>query len=414
MASLFNGINDYLSGGSLDKGLDAFQQAANIVGGTEVPDLSTLIPQLQKQVQQGTMTAAQAQAAIQQATAMNNVATDPQYKQSQDATLARLQQLATQGGLSDIDKAQLLDIQNQIASKNKAQRDATLAQFAQKGQGGQGAEMQAQLLAEQGNANAGATAGATVAANAQQRALQALQNTGQLSTQLQTNDFEQQAAKAKAQDAINAFNAQTKQQAGLINAANEQEANKTNFTTANTIAGTNTGIENQQRQMPAQAAQANFTNTLNRNTATGNALNKQGTALLDQGNKSAATNAGYVAAAAPAVASAVSTYGPGIWDTVSGWFSDERMKEDIQPAANDIEAMMEKLVGKRFKYRDDTAGADGGKTHIGPMAQDAERAGLTVEDTPEGKKIVDDADMKMKILAGLGNLHQRIAQLEGK
>lgn len=409
MATVFNNINDWLSGGDLGDATAALKASANVVGGTSLPDLTALIPQLQKQVQQGTMTAAEAQAAIQQASAAAGLNTAPSADQL-DA-LAREKGIATQGGMTAIDKAQLNDIQQQLANQNSAQQQAIDTAAAQQGQSSSGSRLAQKMLASQGNSTGAANAGATVAANAQARALQALQNYGTGANTIQTNQFNQQKGVADAQDAISRFNAQNQQSTNALNAQQQQAANAQNFTTANNIAGNNTTIANNQAMLPITETQQNFSNELNRNTATSNALNKQGTALLDQGNKNAATNAGYVqaaVAAAPAVASAAGS----IWDGLSSYFSDEEKKKDIKPADESIEQMMENLTGKKFKYK-----GGNGTEHVSVMAQDLEKSPLTkssVIDTPDGKMVQPDAKLLAAMQAALGNLHQRVSSMENK
>lgn len=438
MPNVFSSINDWLSGGNLGDATNALNASANIVGGTQVPDLATLIPQLKLQVESGKITPAQAQAAIQEASAYSNINVNPQTVEDQQAAINQLKQVATQGGMTAIDKAQLNDIQQQLANQNSAQQQAIQTAAAQQGLGTAGSTLAQKMLASQGNSTAQANAGANIAANAQQRALQAMQNYGSAAGNLNTQQYTQQKNAADATNAINQFNAQNRQAANIQYGANQQAANTANVNNQNTINANNTGIANVQARMPYEAAQSNFTNNLNRNVATSNALNKQGTALLDQGNKNATTNSGLIGDAVNFAGSPtgknlldtagniISTVGSGVGDALSGighaasdlwsgvtdWLSDENVKENIQPGDDDVEAMMEKLTGKKFKYKADSAGADGGKEHIGVMAQDAERAGLTTHDTPQGKKIVDDAELKGATLAALGNLHQRISKLE--
>lgn len=395
MANLFGNISDWLSGGSLGDGLSSLERAAGVAGQTQVPDLASLIPQLQLQVKQGTMTPAQAEAAIQQASAALGLSTDATSDQLE--ANARLKQLATQGGMSDIDRAQLMEIQNTIAAKNKAAQDAILTDMAQKGQSGSGATQQARLLAGQAGANAGALGGAKVAADAQARALQALQGFTTQSNTLQTNKFNQGKAVADSSDAIARFNAQNRQSTNEANAGRVQAANASNFDMDNKIAGNNVGITNTQRMLPMEAATKTFDQNLARNNAVANALNAQGTALTKQGNTQADTSANWLGAAASAIPSVI------------GWLSDETKKEDIQPADDSVESMMDKLVGKRFRYKEET-GIPG--EHVGVMAQDAEKAGLSTADTPDGKMIVDDGKLKGAQLAALSNLHRRVANLE--
>lgn len=410
MANTFSDISNWLSGGSLSKGLSDEQQAADVVGNTAIPDLSTLIPQLQKQVDAGQITPAQMQAAVQKASAYSKIAVDPQYLNDANQSLNQEKAVAQQGGLTAIDKAQLLNTQNQIAGQNAAEQQAIQNNLAQKGQANSGSMLAQKLSAAQGNANANSLAGANVAANAQQRSLQAMQNYGQQASGLQSQLYNQGAQAANAENAINQFNAQNQQSAAANNANLAQQANLTGYNAQQAVNANNTGIANTQAMLPYNTAQQNFTNTLNRNTATSNALNKAGTALTAQGNTQASNTANTVGQ----VGSAVAKYGPGIWDAVSSWFSDEDLKEDIKPVGDDIESMMEQLTGKKFKYKSGSVPDDGGKEHMGVMAQDAEKAGLNTMDTPDGKKIMDDGHLKGVMLAALGNLHQRLNNLENK
>lgn len=449
MANTFSDISNWLSGDQLNEGQNALKTSASIVGNTAIPDLTTLIPQLRMQVESGKITPAQAQAAIQEASAYNNINVNPQTVEDQLAAENQLKQVATQGGMTAIDKAQLNDIQQQLANQNSAQQQAIQTAAAQQGLGTAGSTLAQKMLASQGNSTAQANAGANIAANAQARALQAMQNYGSAANAINNQQYTQQKNAADATNAINQFNAQNRQAANIQYGANQQASNTANVNNQNTINANNTGIANVQARMPYEAAQSNFTNTLNRNTATSNALNKQGTALLDQGNKQAGTTANTIAGVYNSIpngtipgildkvgtvagavgsgagdvlsnigsgisdaASAIGNGASDLWSSVSDWFSDENLKEDIKPGDDDIEAMMEKLTGKKFKYKSGTVPDDGGKEHLGVMAQDAEKAGLTTRDTPDGKKIVDDGQMKGAMLAALGNLHQRVNQLE--
>jgi hypothetical protein len=299
-------------------------------------------------------------------------------------------------------------VQNQLGNQNAAQQKALQEQFAQQGQGGSGASMQARMLASQGNANSGASAGATVAANAQARALQALQGQGQLASSMNDQQFAQDARKADATNVINQFNANNRQQVALTNQANAQAANNANFQKANDVASKNVDITNQQRLMPISTAQQQFTNQFGVNKAVGGAQLDAGRALTDQGNKQATTSAGWIGDAVKAAPDIIKGAG-----AIASWFSDEKVKKDVGPADQEVESMMDTLVGKRFKY-DEGHPADDGKQHVGPMAQSVEKAGLTTMDTPDGKKVVDDEKMSAFKLAALNNLHRRVGQLEGK
>lgn len=422
MSNTFSDISNWLSGGNLGDATEALKTSANVVGNTQIPDLNTLIPQLKQQIASGLITPAQAVAAIQQSSAMENVSANPEAVKNQIEAINQLKEVATQGGMTAMDKAQLNDIQQRLANQNSAQQQAIQTAAAQQGLGTAGSTLASKMLASQGNATGEANAGATVAANAQKRALDAMQQYGTQAGAFNKQQFDQQAKVAEATDAINQFNAQNRQAANINYANNQQAANTNNITNQNAINKGNVEIANTQAMMPYKAAQENYTNTLNRNIATSNALNKTGTALMDQGNKQTTNTSGMITDAirlaptiidaVPKVVDAVGNGASWLADTVGGWLSDETQKTDITPGDESVEAMMEKLTGKKFKYKSDSAGADGGKEHLGVMAQDAEKAGLPTMNTPQGKIMIDNDTTKGAVLAALGDLHKRVKQLE--
>jgi len=255
-------LNDLQSGGLLSTGTDMLKNAGNALNGITAPDLTRLIPQLQLQVMQGYMTPAQAAAAIQEASGMQDVNTDQQSLQGQRDALARLAEIGTSGGMTEADRAALAATMNQTSAKTASDRAAQIQQMQMQGNAGAGSELAARLSGVQGGANANAMAGASSAQAAQARALAAIQAGLQGNANLNTQQFDQAAKKAAAQDAVNAFNAQARQNTNLQNATFQQAANTNNFNTANEIAKTNTGIYNTAAMMPYNAVQSNFENQL--------------------------------------------------------------------------------------------------------------------------------------------------------
>lgn len=254
-------LNNLQSGGLLDTASKMLTTSGTALGNVQAPDLQKLIPQLRLQVMQGQMTPAQAAAALQQASQMGTVQSDAESLQGQRAALQRLAEIG-QGGMTDTDRAALAAAMNQASAKTASDRAAQLQQLQMQGNAGSGAELAARLSGIQGGANANAMAGAEAAKAAQARALQALQTNLQGNANLNTQQFEQAAQKAKAQDVVNQFNANAANAANLANAGWTQQANLNNFNTANEIAKGNTAIQNQQAMMPWNAAQANFENQL--------------------------------------------------------------------------------------------------------------------------------------------------------
>lgn len=142
-------------------------------------------------------------------TELRNILSSPEYLQSQKDVLRQYQDLSTQG-LSAIDRAALAEIQNEIATQERGQREAILQNMAQRGMSGSGAELAANLLAQQQASQTASLEGQRIASQAQQARLQALQNVAQLGGQLGETEYERALNQARAQDVINQFNAQNR------------------------------------------------------------------------------------------------------------------------------------------------------------------------------------------------------------
>jgi len=255
-------LNNAQSAGLLNSGTGILQRAAGSLDNVGAPDLTQLIPQLRLQIMQGSMSPAQAAAAYQEASRMGDVKTDHTSLEGQRAALAQLAQIGSNNGMTEADRAALNATMNQTNANAAQQRAAQIQQLQMQGNAGTGAELAARLSGVQGGANSNAAAGASTAQAAQMRALQAIQSGLQGNANLNTQQFEQEARKVAAQDAVNSFNAQAQQQTNLANAGWQQQAAANNFNTANDIAKTNTGIQNTQAMMPLDTTQKNFTNQL--------------------------------------------------------------------------------------------------------------------------------------------------------
>ena len=93
--------------------------------------------------------------------------------------------------------------------------------------------------------------------------------------------------------------------------------------------------------------------------------------------------------------------------------SDERLKTDIADAAGDLDEMLDHLVAKRYRYKDEKFGKG---ERAGIMAQDLERSraghALVIE-TPDGKG-VDVNKAISAALAAVARLNQRLRAVEAK
>ncbi len=456
--------------GYLKKTADMLTNAGQGVRNVATPDLLKMIPTLQKQVQQGTMSPATYQAVLAQiqgkvdpanaqATSMQDsllsgVNSDQESLLGARKSLDQLSNIADNKGMTEADRAAFASFMNQQNANAAQQREAQIQQLQMQGNAGTGAELAARLSGTQGAANSNAAAGATMAQSAQARALAAIQAGLSGNTALNQQMFSQDAQKAAAQDAVNQFNAQAKNavnqtnaqlqqqanlanfntqnqlamqnaqaanQAGQYNAGNTQQSNLSNFNMANTIAGKNTDITNQNLLMPYTATQANFTNALDKAKNAGaidvGAGNAMSGLLNPQINRS--MNQGGAAAATTAPQSSGGDSGGTNWGQVAGaaasiigsiW-SDEDLKEDKHVLSDtDIDNMMAHMTGYKYRYKGD-------KTNpqvAGVMAQDAEQ-GMpdSVVDTPAGK-MIQKPEMLSNVLAVLANQHDRIKRMEGK
>ena len=455
------GLANYMSGGLINEGRDLLRGSGGAFSGINAPDLNSVIPQLQKQVQQGTMTAAQAQAVLaniqgkmeaaqavaqrQADSGMGQVQTDAASLAGQREGLGQLKDIATQQGLTEADRGKFASLMNQANANAASQRGAQIQQLQMQGNAGSGNELAARLSGLQQSANSNASAGADIAQQGQARALQAIQSGIQGNANLNQQQFNQQAAKAQAQDAVNQFNTsaantiglnnaqlmqnanlanfnmnnqfalanqQAQNSANLANAGYQQGANQANFNMANQIAGKNTDIANQQAQYPWMAAQQNFQNQTalakakaGTQLAAGNAIGQLGTQQLQRtgsmvGN---ATNQPVGNTSKPED----NIFGKLIGG-IGDFFSDERLKTDKKELSDDeVDNMMANLTGYKYRYK----GSASNPEVSGVMAQDMK--GDSVIDTPAGKMIQGPQALS-QALAVIANQHARIRKLEGK
>lgn len=178
----------------------------------ETPEIEDMKLQLQQLVLQGSITPEQAEAAIAGRSEMNEIVSDPRFKQNQMDALLGLQEISDSGGMTAADEANLSKIQSQEDASARGKREAILQNAQSRGLGGSGLELMSQMQNQQDAATRQSQRDMDVAGMAQQRALEALMQQGQLSGQIQNQDFNQKAQTAQANDAISKFNAQNTQQ----------------------------------------------------------------------------------------------------------------------------------------------------------------------------------------------------------
>jgi len=180
-----------------------------------------------------------------QATGLPSGVINQAMRSKQLQALGGYEQLS-QTGLSAIDRAALSEIQNQIATQEKGQRESILQNMAQRGLSGSGQELAAQLASSQAASQLASQQGMQQAAQAQQARVNALNNLANLSSGIEQTDFERQTQKAQAQDIINQFNVQNRNTAGLRNLQTQQDLANLNVQERNRIAQANADLMNKQ------------------------------------------------------------------------------------------------------------------------------------------------------------------------
>lgn len=178
----------------------------------------------------------------------------------QSAQMQALNQLKglSQTGMSSTDQARLNQIQQQASAQAKGQQAGVMQNFAQRGEGGSGNELLAQLQAGQNASNQANQSGLSVAANAQQNALSALGQYGQQAGNMEQQQFGQQFQAGSAQDQLNRFNTQNQLSQQTRNVAGQNAAQQYNLQNQQGLMNANTGQTNQEMLRDVNAQQQLF------------------------------------------------------------------------------------------------------------------------------------------------------------
>lgn len=91
--------------------------------------------------------------------------------------------------------------------------------------------------------------------------------------------------------------------------------------------------------------------------------------------------------------------------------SDKKMKKDRKPVSGKLSlAAIKKTPVESWKYKEGSAGDDGGKTHVGPMAQSVQKTMGNA--TAPGGKVIDLISMSGHQSAAIKELDKRLIRLE--
>jgi hypothetical protein len=180
-------------------------------------------------------------------TQLRQLKASPEFRQAQLDVLQKYKEQGEQG-LTAIDRAALADIQNELARQERGQREAILANMAQRGMAGSGQELVSSLLAGQESAQRASQEGMRLAAQQQANRQEALARVAQMAGGLEQTDYGRAEDVARAQDVINQFNVANRIQSGIELQATKQRLAEQNIAQRNALRQANIDLINQQRQ----------------------------------------------------------------------------------------------------------------------------------------------------------------------
>jgi len=385
-------VSDLFSGG----GTGTAREASEMFTDIPLTDYDRQIKDLQQLVLDGKITPEQFQAAAQDPSMLAAYKVDPRLKTAQMNALEQLQGVAEGGGFTATDRARLENVARDEAVRERGAREAIMQSAQARGVGGSGLDMAQRLISGQASAGRRSAAGQDAAARAEARTLQAMQSAGQLGGKMREQQFGEKERMSRAQDMINRFNTQNLNQSRQWNASQRQRANEINTQRRFDVQGD----INRLRQRP-------FSEQITRAQGASGGL-RDAARMEEERRRSGAQIWGDMISGA----SASSMMGGGAGGGAMMAFSDENLKENIEPTPKtDIKAFVDSLDFKKYDYKDKEMGE--GK-QFGMIAQDLEKTEVgksMVEDTPKGKA-VNYAKSQAVTLGILKDLTERMEDVE--
>jgi len=335
---------------------------------------------------------------------MSNISMDPRLRTAQMGALESLQDVAQSGGMTQADQANLARIQSQTGEAARGRRGAIQQQMQQRGMGGSGMELLAQLQGNQAATNQSAQMGLDVAGMAQDRALQAMQMGGNMGGNIRSQDWGEQSQQAQAQDAINRFNTSNTQQSNQFNAQNQMTAdqynanqradtNRFNVQGQQGISNQNVDSGNQQQQYNQNLEQQRYDNSVAQTDRNAGVYSENAANLSKQAADETKAKANMVGNVVKVGATAM---------------SDERVKNHIDTIpVKDVEEFFDAVKPKSYNYNDSEHGEG---RRLGLMLQDVQdtKLGKAMIRPTDGGYMAYDKDNLMGImLAGIAMLHRK-------
>lgn len=247
---------------------EAIRQQMARLDALQIPDIEKQRIALQQLSYLGSFDPTKESSIGQQSSGMNNITIDPRLKSAQMSALQTLSQLG-QTPFTDAEKADMSQMRRQVSGQEQARQNAILQSLAQRGMLGSGSELAARLSSSQASADNASQETDRMSGLAQQRMLQAVSQAGMLGGQMQSQNFDEQAKMAQAQDLINQFNTANQRDVQQRNTSAGNLAGATAQSEKQRINEANTNLANQQQQYNNNLYQQQFQNQFQK--ASGNA-----------------------------------------------------------------------------------------------------------------------------------------------
>jgi hypothetical protein len=184
---------------------------------------------------------------------VSQIKESPDFRDAQLTALRQLQDVS-RGGLRPEDRAVFNQLRTEAAREAQGRLGQIQQSFQQRGMGGQGAELAAQLSSAQEGAGRLSAEGDRISAEASRRALEALTRSGQMAGEVRGQEFDIARTKAGAEDEIARMNAANALAIQSRNISAKNLAQQSNLAQRQRTQDINTQISNQEllRQRDAQ------------------------------------------------------------------------------------------------------------------------------------------------------------------
>ena len=252
-----------------------------------LPPEEALKVSLQESKQMGLLTPNLENIINQSPTEMLGVNTDPRLRDAELAALGELRGVADSGGMRLSDIANYEKSLGDVAARERGAREAIQLDAAQRGASTGGASLAAQMLNQQAGSEQRHMDALNLGGRAQDVALRAIMDSGEIGSRVRGEDFNEQAQKARAQDTINAMNAQAVRGNQQRNVASMNNAQQYNLGETQRIYDSNMNTRNQQSLYNSKVPQQMFENEMNRQGAIANARTGKANNVMQSGIGSA-------------------------------------------------------------------------------------------------------------------------------